>query len=550
MKKTSMLPRLLCALIAFAAVAFFVATFRYERVSAVAANGKIAFTNSNQIHTMNPDGSGDVTLTPTGEGLFDHYPNWSPDGTRIAFGRATFTVKSQIYVMNADGSNPTRITNNTAADTQPFWSPDGTKIAFVSDRDGNSEIYVMNADGSNQTRLTNNSAVDIDPAWSPDGTKIAFSTLRDFTPPGGTFEIYVMDANGNNPVRLTNNSATDAGPSWSPDGTKIAFVSHRLGLPLVYVMNSDGSNPLNITQSATLDCADPEWSPDGTTIAFTSYARVSATTNSDEIFLMNADGSNIRRATTTVFDEHELAWQPAGVAQPTPSPTPTPTPVNPYTISGKVTNTSGQGIADVTMVMLSDSTGTEIAFTDQGGNYAFKYGGILSHNIRITPSKSGFSFNPIWIALVSSNGLSGDQMMQPFEGAPSPVQVAQSPLLLTQPNSQRALALDSVTWMSEPFGIVNVNNFSSDQRSRISLFAASMDLGPGETTSVIEVQAEDSLNQVFTLPVEHFGAVPNNVWLKQLVVKLPDEIANSFEVKVSVKLRGIASNKVIVKVKP
>src|SRR5436190_6391818 len=44
------------------------------------------------------------------------------------------------------------------------------KIAFQSYRDGNWEIYAMNADGSGQTRLTSNSAGDTQPAWSPDGT--------------------------------------------------------------------------------------------------------------------------------------------------------------------------------------------------------------------------------------------------------------------------------------------------------------------------------------------------------------------------------------------
>jgi Tol biopolymer transport system component len=69
--------------------------------------------------------------------------------------------------MNADGSGQTNLTNNSAWDASPNWSPDGTRIAFESDRDDNWEIYVMNADGSDQTNLTNNSAYDTSPAWSP-----------------------------------------------------------------------------------------------------------------------------------------------------------------------------------------------------------------------------------------------------------------------------------------------------------------------------------------------------------------------------------------------
>ena len=135
----------------------------------------------------------------------------------------------QIYVMDADGSNAIKLTdvhdeegNPTSAaphqtstahgefNLYPDWSPDGTKIAFVSTRDGNNEIYVMNADGSNPTNLTNHSASDLFPIWSPDGTKIAFVSGRD-----GNAEIYVIDADGANPVNITNNPANDTTPSWS-----------------------------------------------------------------------------------------------------------------------------------------------------------------------------------------------------------------------------------------------------------------------------------------------------------------------------------------------
>ena len=544
------LPRFLCLLIACVVIACFVASFEYERAAAQAANGKIAFVNEFVIYTMSSDGSTIAPLTPVGSSLFDRSPVWSPDGTKIAFGRTTVTTKSQIYVMNGDGTNPVRITNNSARDTQPSWSPDGSKIAFVSDRDGVEEIYVMHADGSNQTRLTNNTSLDLDTAWSPDGTKIAFTSARDFTGAVRSLEIYVMNADGSNPIRLTNNDALDAQPSWSPDGTKIAFTSQRDGLPLVYVMNADGTNQVNITQSTTLDSSDPEWSPDGTTIAFTSYARVGQT-NSDEIFFMNANGSNIRRISNTTLDEHELAWQPLSSAPtptptPTPAPTPTPSPTQTWTISGVVKDNSGNAMSGVTMILQNDFADTQIVFTDQNGNYAFTYPG--GNGLFVTPSKPGFVFSPLSIGFVSSGFVTGDKTAS-FTGTPSLIP-AGFPILLGQQTPARAVALDSVTMVTEPFTITNTQNFSADQRTRISLFAVNVEVATGEPVSTIQAQAEDSLGNIFPLTIEFVGALPTLPWLKQVIVKLPDEIANKVEVRVSLKVRGLASNKVIIKVAP
>ena len=221
-----------------------------------------------------------------------------------------------------------------------------------------------------------------------------------------------------------------------------------------------------------------------------------------------------------------------------------------FTISGAVKDTTGQGLAGVTMVLLSDVTGTQIAFTDQNGEYVFNYAGSVSHTVRITPSKSGYAFEPLWVAFVSSVGLTGNQTAL-FVGAPSSTQSsAQMPILLTQESSLRALALDSATMTAEPFGIIGIHNFSADQRTRVSFFAVNVELGAGETSSVITAQAETPAGQIFPLTIEHFGAAPNFGWLKHVVVKLPDEIANSVDVLVSLKLRGTAGNKVIVKVKP
>jgi FG-GAP-like repeat/FG-GAP repeat len=221
-----------------------------------------------------------------------------------------------------------------------------------------------------------------------------------------------------------------------------------------------------------------------------------------------------------------------------------------FTISGVVKNGNGQGIPDVAMILTSDVTAPQIVLTQGNGSYVFTYAGNLSHNLRVTPAKAGFSFSPLAIVFTSTSSVTGDQTAS-FTGTPSSTPPAgQIPILLTREDSQRALALDSVTFTSEPFAITNDHNFSADQRTRVILFAVNVELGTGETTSVIEAQAEDSGGQIFPLTVEHFSSVPNFGWLKQIIVKLPAEVANSGEIHISLKVRGTTGNTVTLKVTP
>jgi hypothetical protein len=206
---------------------------------------------------------------------------------------------------------------------------------------------------------------------------------------------------------------------------------------------------------------------------------------------------------------------------------------------------------DAMVILISDVTGTQIAFTDQTGNYVLTYTGGVSHSLRITASKSGYLFNPTLTIFVPSGSITGNKT-QSFVGTPIPIVVAITPppVLLTQENSLHSLALDSVTWASEPFGISNAHNFGPDQRTRISLFAVNVELRQGEPLSAFEVQAETSTGQGFLLPVEYVGPVPNFSWLTQVVVSLPNEIAASDEVTVSLRVRSLGGNKVTLKVKP
>ena len=99
----------------------------------------------------------------------------------------------------------------------------------------------------------------------------------------------------------------DMWPAWSPDGRRIVFSSTRDGDPEVYVMNADGSEPRRLTTTPGRD-AHPSWSPDGRTIAFQSPRQDGHT----RLFLMNPDGSQQRALTQNTGFCGVPVWSPDG----------------------------------------------------------------------------------------------------------------------------------------------------------------------------------------------------------------------------------------------
>ena len=137
------------------------------------------------------------------------------------------------------------------------WSADGSKVATVHREDRNGDIYVMDADGRRRRNVTQHPALDQQPAWSPDGSRIAFVSNRE---DGHAEDVFVMNADGTDVRNLTRTPRPDTRPHWAPDGKRIVFHSTRdstdwVGIPRsairdeIYTMNADGSDPRRLTDN-------------------------------------------------------------------------------------------------------------------------------------------------------------------------------------------------------------------------------------------------------------------------------------------------------------
>jgi hypothetical protein len=122
-------------------------------------------------------------------------------------------------------------------------------------------------------------------------------------------------------------------------------------------------------------------------------------------------------------------------------------------------------------------------------------------------------------------------------------------ILFTEAGSDRAIALDSVTLIRDPFLFSSPNYLSSDSAKRVMLFSPNLSLMPGDSFTSVTAQAEDSQQGSYPLTVEYVGTVPQNEWLTQIVVRLPDQLGAAQTLRVNVTYRGAVSNKAMISVK-
>ena len=292
--------------------------------------GQLVFQEASggNIYTVNGDGSNLKRVT------YGLDPAWSPDGKQIAFTR--WNSPTGVFIANADGSNEQAIMNADQA-MSPQWNSAGNQIAFAWQKGGKAET--VRCVGNNCTVIPANlywkigvvqlgQVVDdvtsyplsepdctnhcFSPTWSNDGRYIAFAETGIGILRTDLLAPKQIDPDVTVPKSVTtlfNEMTRVQSTAYSPDGKQIAFQAVQNDRWEVFVMNADGSNVRALLQSKVpaltrgINNVAPVWSPNGKEILFLSDRN-----GKWEFFVASVDGSNLRQVLKSVTDSIAIRY--------------------------------------------------------------------------------------------------------------------------------------------------------------------------------------------------------------------------------------------------
>ncbi|HSA93836.1 MAG TPA: protein kinase [Terriglobales bacterium] len=214
------------------------------------------------------DRKGEVRLITDGS---DHPLEFSlsPDGRSVV--AAVIAVNNDLWTYDVAHGTPLRLTFKPGDEIFPQWTPDGTRVAFGT-RVG--KIFWKSADGSGEPKEISAGEYPRYPgSFSPDGKTLAFVEIH----PSRQRDIWLMPLDGDRKAQpFQTTDADEWAPKFSPDGRWLAYVSNETGRDEVYVrpVGSPGGRKRISTEGGTW----PAWARNGRELFFLKGDKLAAVT--------------------------------------------------------------------------------------------------------------------------------------------------------------------------------------------------------------------------------------------------------------------------------
>jgi Tol biopolymer transport system component len=265
--------------------------------------GKIAYVCQifkdqlrDQICIINADGTGQRRLT-TNDHARHFYPSMAPDGKTVLYS-SDMNGNFKIFEQNlADQS----ISLGNIIGIAPEVSPNNQYIAYTQGDGKEDTIWIADRDGTNQHLIYKDAW---DPTWSPDSASLLFATNIQNKP-----QLAIINLDGTGFRSVTDLPDLRGRSSWSSDGLHIVTYSGKPWERELFLLNADGSDVHQVSPTGG-NSQGPGFSPDGQWIVFTAYFDHYRVNNGCEIYIMRIDGSALTRLTDNDYCDWQPRWGP------------------------------------------------------------------------------------------------------------------------------------------------------------------------------------------------------------------------------------------------
>ncbi|MCC7448644.1 MAG: PD40 domain-containing protein, partial [Anaerolineae bacterium] len=256
------------------------------------------------IFSVDIESKSQTDLAPELPEMVDLTLTVSPNGKHIVFGSYIGTDNSKpqtLYVLEAGGKNPVEV---IASENARFilwdqgWSSDSSRLFFSPSSSAKKDrgLYVLDMDSKKATKIIDEKVISAF-ALSPDGKRMAIHSLK-------PSELYFVDTDGKNLVKVVASGVFPKPFMWSSDSQQFLFAPFDdKKAPSVHIADADGKNLVQINSVQPESSFIPwQWSADSKRILYTMKGQV---------YVMDADGQNVKPITDKAQVVQAVRWQPA-----------------------------------------------------------------------------------------------------------------------------------------------------------------------------------------------------------------------------------------------